>query len=1285
MPNRHPSRRRLVKVAATTLTACLVAVGVSFWIYQEVQSRHNIVIGDTTITPKQVQSYASAASHYQATNKNTSLGGNPTDVAQDDLILNAALKEQAKQHGITVTHADLDASLALAYKYYGSKAGYQQAMKSMGIFQLATVRSENKVYEAKLENVLIAQRSIFLVAVPDDVPYFNKSSNPEVLRQQARQLLTNKFLPLFKAGDSKEAIAKQADVDMLNPNSPAVNNPPFSRMFTSAQYLATYSLANPYFMVEPNQKNIPQAVSINDKIAALTKVGQNTGVITTDSGIIAIVRLEAKSSGIYASWDQFLQSYKAKYAKQLSFNANLHQQLAQELKTAEWPFATLGKVWDVFKPQLAAADDSVCSHHFFTYHIQAADPYPPYGTIQGVRVVETRNGHVCPPSPGGNPNLASQTIITTENMQENCNQAGPSFNITTPSGYTLDPNQSEDNTAGDGSWNNDSIGVDSHGWPTWGGGVENGANGVYWTISVIPPQHDYHASLTTAGCKVIEGYAYDADHPDNDLDVTIAFSGGPGGSHNDLTTTTHGSSSSDSSANFQFNTPSWIANDTGNANVKATLTVLDPNNTNYLVGTDSNPIQEPCSQGGGNQTPTGNLTVSCTEADATDVEDPDHPSQEVEVNLYVGSTAIDPNPQLTSDHQHKFTTNWANYVTAHPGTISATLKAQDIDNGNWYPVDTESVTCGGGSTGGGPSITPILSCTTAGLTVQGGSGNYPAFITISDNHGNSASQPNPLGNMTSNGAYYLSPLPSWFTNPPSGTMFYEQASITDPGLVSKAATPVPCGGGGTGPSGSGQCGNADFYNAAGGVIAQIPPETPPYSPNPLNLSPGQSFTLVVSEIITNGTASGTDGDAQAEGGGGVTYNLTHGSGSSSSTYFANGWAAVAANPVENSPANTYEIIWAADGAFTCVTEVTLGTGAPVSYPEPFFTVKGGDVLAGSGAEASVNGTCAVPASGSAGISSWYDSSSTNGAGTQFGASARAAIQDFVSGLDTHSNMPGSLLFANNTGLSSSTGAEVYGGFLGAVPKSCPDYLAGEPSTANAPFGETVDISTLSSGTYLEAQGDGPLIVEASGPILPGRHITIYNQGDIEIEDNIVYGTDDGKWDNASNIPSVTLVADGVRDPDTNDLSGNGNGNGNIFINYNVTEVDGTFVADPSPNFVYSGIIESCGGGVSYGYGEQADLLYDTGIHNNSSDAIWTCSAGGAVPSQPVSHPLKVYGSFIAKQIRLYRAFDSVTDSSPTPSESFTYGPEDWIGAVESGGSGKVGSQYQAITSLPPVL
>lgn len=322
---------------------------------------------------------------------------------------------------------------------------------------------------------------------------------------------------------------------------------------------------------------------------------------------------------------------------------------------------------------------------------------------------------------------------------------------------------------------------------------------------------------------------------------------------------------------------------------------------------------------------------------------------------------------------------------------------------------------------------------------------------------------------------------------------------------------------------------------------------------------------------------------------------------------------------------SYGIV-AATGAITCSGSGPVNPGGefPVTS-KPYFQVNYGDVSAGSGM--SVGGTdCAVARNDRAGIVSWNRGAAGNygGAGTAFSALALGRLQDFATA-QGDGLAPDGAAFANNADGQVNASAGLFGGGFGGIDCTS-DYFEG------------VDPADIQNGNVTI----GPQTI----PNCDGTNDTackqvIYVRGNVYITGNIVFSGGSSGYAGLAAIPSYSIVV-----------------TGNIYIAPGVTQLDGFYIAQPTNAAATNGVIYTCAPAPFTSAALDRNLLANCGT------------------------ALTVNGSFIGRQVWLLRASGSV---SGAPAETFNYSPELWLSAPFGNGLTESNGNYDAITSLPPVL
>ena len=373
--------------------------------------------------------------------------------------------------------------------------------------------------------------------------------------------------------------------------------------------------------------------------------------------------------------------------------------------------------------------------------------------------------------------------------------------------------------------------------------------------------------------------------------------------------------------------------------------------------------------------------------------------------------------------------------------------------------------------------------------------------------------------------------------------------------------------------------------------------------------------------------------------------------------YSNTVVAYTPNPVNGGQSGSHttgNMTYATAGSYT-VTWTIQGSGVNLSCPgtilitrKPYLRVYGGDVVSGIGFEPS----CTKNSSSQIAAYNRGSSGGYGGAGAQFGVQAYGAVDQFVSAMLRGSNPapPKGLTFANTSG--------TYGASFGDAP-CIKDYYADLAAYhSNAPaiptgiiFGTSgnwdPDLPFGNPGYgYRQRTGDLTL---AAGTIELGTHRVIYVEGNVAITGDVFYAG----YGSQDQIPSFYLIV-----------------KGNIYIDGNVTNLDGVFVAQPRANGT-GGIIYTC----SSGFAPVAQNLLYNAPNNNSSGC---------------ANKLTINGAFIANQVKFLRTVGSQglssageASSSANIAEVFNFSPELWLTSPGLVTGGTV--QLDSITSLPPIL
>lgn len=335
---------------------------------------------------------------------------------------------------------------------------------------------------------------------------------------------------------------------------------------------------------------------------------------------------------------------------------------------------------------------------------------------------------------------------------------------------------------------------------------------------------------------------------------------------------------------------------------------------------------------------------------------------------------------------------------------------------------------------------------------------------------------------------------------------------------------------------------------------------------------------------------------------------------------------------------------------------------------PYARAYGNDVVAGAQFENS-NSTC--PTNSSITAYQWSNAVQRPiGSGSQFAAMSIGSIQDFASAF-LRSIKPYSvngLTFANSSG--------GYGGNFSSQCLPIFNYFKNKSNTLlTTTVTSPMDVSKLSGGQYLVQPVGGTLDLTDSSGV--NNTAVLYVQGNVEISQDITYNANGAKYSattgKVTGVPNLYVIA-----------------SGNIYIQSNVQQLDGVYVAENTCDYQLAcvssgGMINTCANGT------QSYL---------SNELFKNCNT-----------QLTIRGALIADTIKLERTYasmrNSVSGENPLSSktyncsmgnlhevnpinskegcasEVFNFDPLNYLG--NPGIDPNAQYQYDSIYSLPPVL
>jgi len=459
-PVKPPNKKK--KWILFGIGAAVLVVVITFFSYRYYQQRvaeentknSKIVIGDTTITQDDIQRYIRSAQTYKTNNPSVAVGDNLEQVAIDDLVMNAALKKEAKENKLSLT----DQELRKIYKIPDDQPEFKSQIEFLRTTDqpeyYQNTNSENFALREKLNNTLIARKSLFYVSVNFDTPYFylpENISKSEELHKQAKDILTSQFLPLFEKGESNQEIAKKASVNYTVSNPQNSDTAPFFKgIVSTADYMKNYqseiqsgdpNVITPLTIetLEPSESpsnfkdlqdvdygaRIDDLRNTNKEIDKLSNIGDHTGVFASKSGAFMIVRLDKKSDGRYTNWQDFLDQYKEQSVPS-KFEVSRNDQ-PNNISQAFIEGATSTLYATTAQKAKATVPPGGCGEHVGTFRIIMINTNDWTQTVWG-RVSMRQPTVDCP---GG----SASSNFGDASFQGNCYNPEPSHSFTVPTGW----------------------------------------------------------------------------------------------------------------------------------------------------------------------------------------------------------------------------------------------------------------------------------------------------------------------------------------------------------------------------------------------------------------------------------------------------------------------------------------------------------------------------------------------------------------------------------------------------------------------------------------------------------------------------------------------------------------------------------------------------------------------------------------------------------------------------------------------------------------------------------
>lgn len=1289
-------------------SAVLLAGVVGYVIYSQVQS-DDIVVGDTRITAKDRNDYSKLIDEAKKQNPDLDFGGKAGEVALNDLLLNAAFKQEAKDRNQPLIDEDLIAISGQEFTDNAQKQAYIDNMKNST--KLVRVRAENEAYKNKFNNALLAKKDLLIVGITFDSPYFNRLPSSEVQRayEQSVSRLQRDIQPLMKNGTSKEDIAQKVDINLFDDNTADDTNPDpyFQKPVATIDLEQEYSSGTWEFNdLNDNsyiRGNVGKLYDTDKKIAELKNVGDTTGVFASKMGRFMTIRLEKKSAGIYNSWDDFLSHYKNKYGGEKLSMEPVVSAIQAVANKGLISLTSIGL-------EKARAQGVVCAEHKVKIIVRA------YDVTNNAFINNATKLRMDAPA-GGCASSARTVVVQAgtgnNTINDNCFTPVPQFNVVShPSGYAPQPvaigsdERSTPNTGynqagmanGLPDWKDDALNGKTvyttfyyHGWelnpPV---SQVNGGGG--WKQTVYKGKGEWvrfrhrvsNKGPATASFHTWRNYTYAPDS--SGVDVTL----GPGGVRfipneepGESFRVPDSAENGDRFCQSQSARPGKSGKDNILTSERACVVV---------ICTDQGDCNEPTS---GN--PDFHLELSCsTGIHITGLSNPaprQNDNVAIRVRVYPhqqgSGIVVDQNGNPQSDDNFVFRTRGDFNVPWPPGygNISWRVDVRAYaygtynnppkdSNGRTRPLNSYTTLKANYRVSPCPSwdLTPSTDGV-GGFIEQGGTVDFRHYITNTDPFGQGG---------TSNYSTNICVISNYDIYNPNAGVGGERCAISRSGvsvglgttLMSEDSTtllsdgntplgstycqryrvdPVSPGGGGRESS------NACTKVVGGKTYLSVQPA------NVDKIEPGKTGTVTAS-TTTNSYASAPGYDGY---GIGCVYNVvsylpyggtqtkvpnTDCSHHINSGGTRSGIVRYSYQPTPSEIGSKICVsvsIWSANGNGNLLAAgyQPSGTSCFDVVAKPYMKVLGGDVAAGS---------CT---GGNSIIAGWNKLSDQEGptgngnfgAGTRYAAFAQGIISSFASGQHLPQETgfgysPTNLSFANT---STNPGSGNFGGNFSGTP--CVSSYFGtkpsNPSEVSAWPGLDAAVNTLGSKVYSLESTAAPTTI--GGATIPSNvSVRLYVEGDVMLAGDITANYA-GAVD-ASQMPNFTLIV-----------------KGNIYIQPGVKELYGTYVAEG----VGKGNIYTCSNGTSPIDTANYSTVPPSALVNPYTQCMNPLTFTGAVVAQKV-HLGRTHGS-------LYQDTNLATGQA-FASEVFKYNPLSWVYGVV-GPTTTSDDTYESMTTLPPVL
>ena len=325
-------------VGGATLAVAFAIVVVITLLRPTPTVRENIVIGNTTITPEHVDRNADALRDHLQRNP-AIVVEDPDQQALEDLVMNAAFHHyNTTRCNVEVTPQDVLRAFGRDVHEAEAKSMLYSLLGAPGDFM--RVRMENMVFRERLEECLIDEREILYLGI-SVAAFFAGDDQPSTeMFEEGKRKLREEYVPLLDQGMSAGEIVERVNTNRTNDSDGMVLwdiNAILSGVIGCTVEVGGCLLENE--RAAEHTANFGHVYRMWDQATRLREVGDTSELFLSNAGMITVIRLEGRSGGGYASWDEFMEGIRERYvytwlSMTLNRIANITHDIAYRVGTA---------------------------------------------------------------------------------------------------------------------------------------------------------------------------------------------------------------------------------------------------------------------------------------------------------------------------------------------------------------------------------------------------------------------------------------------------------------------------------------------------------------------------------------------------------------------------------------------------------------------------------------------------------------------------------------------------------------------------------------------------------------------------------------------------------------------------------------------------------------------------------------------------------------------------------------------------------------------------------------